>query len=503
MAGGKPWVPSLTLKKNVLNRVEEKDQFELSVAYNSGIHAGKPLHVSTVTTGNKGGVQKEVAGPVLVASGDSLVVSEALNREGNIKDYDPQLKCLTANNVPVKTSELEFDGKKVSAVIDLAGKTFDDLDIDCTFTNGSYKATVKKVNQDGRLLSGAVLKLWRDIDGDDSFDPSKDEMVKVAASGPENPFTTTGVAFEWQGLRPGTYFVEEISAPTGYLKRAEAIKFVIVDKNVEVKVENAPARGNFSWEKVDEKGEQHLDNSSWHLVGKDDQQKSVYNQYITDNSGLDSNSLPGYFTVENLPIGSYTLSESIAPNGYQKTDKEFTFEVKLTQEGNVEVTDLYVAGQPVDSNQITNMPLKGTLKFEKVAENTGKKLSGSEWNLSGTDGSIKIVDCTQAPCDLSTHDVNPEPGVIEVQDLAPGAYNLTEVKAPNGFKLDMTPHPVTIRSGQLESTYVGNKAITNAPQEGPALPRSGGVGRDFFFIAGGGVMLLALAALALFGRKQQ
>ena len=117
-------------------------------------------------------------------------------------------------------------------------------DITKTYTFG-FGIDKQKGDTDGRAdgpLAGAVFKIYKDSGTDASKWDSSDTVVKftkqedankagfdyytVDASGNEELTTTTNKLYVC-GLEPGTYWIEEFSAPDGYNKMAGYMKVVI------------------------------------------------------------------------------------------------------------------------------------------------------------------------------------------------------------------------------------------------------------------------------------
>ncbi|KJU74802.1 hypothetical protein AH70_04435 [Pediococcus damnosus LMG 28219] len=92
----------------------------------------------------------------------------------------------------------------------------------------------------------------------------------------------------------------------------------------------------------------------------------------------------------------------------------------------------------------------GSVTLNKTDSNTGKSLQGAEFSLTKDDD-------PKFEQNLTT-DSN---GTISVSKLASGSYKFTETAAPDGYKLDNTPIPFTIKEGS--DTDLNQKlAVTNS-----------------------------------------
>ncbi|WP_159793736.1 prealbumin-like fold domain-containing protein [Puerhibacterium puerhi] len=135
-------VPStLTLQKNIANRVGATDQFTLEILRADG---GTSLGTST-TSGSSTGLQADaVVGPVPALGGKTYRLRElAGNRSTNLARYDISLRCTettSGRDVPVTRTSTAGE---YTLVYPTAGATARGLDVDCTFTNssGSYAVT--------------------------------------------------------------------------------------------------------------------------------------------------------------------------------------------------------------------------------------------------------------------------------------------------------------------------------------------------------------------------
>lgn len=134
------------------------------------------------------------------------------------------------------------------------------------------------------------------------------------------------------------------------------------------------------------------------------------------------------------------------------------------------------------------------------------KLSGSEWVLKGANlpaAGLRIADCTEGSCSgTGIRDINPNPGEFTLEGLSWGSYELVEAVAPAGYQRDTTQHPFTIGGEGNSAIAQGLGAMVNNVADAPALPHSGGIGRDAFFLIGLAVLGIG-AGTAFFTRKKR
>ena len=118
-------------------------------------------------------------------------------------------------------------------------------------------------------------------------------------------------------LPNGTYTIEEIEAPKGYLVNKNVTKFTITDtnKNIEVQFENAPKEVVVNIMKIDQETNAPLAGAV--LVVKDANGKEIARFTTTDKA----------YVLTDLPNGTYTVEEISAPEGYIKSDEVISFTI--------------------------------------------------------------------------------------------------------------------------------------------------------------------------------
>lgn len=140
-------------------------------------------------------------------------------------------------------------------------------------------------------------------------------------------------------------------------------------------------------------------------------------------------------------------------------------------------------------------PVLGTVIWAKV-DGQDNLLNGSEWTITGPgfDDEL-IVDCTETPCEGL--DKDPIAGQFLLDELEWGDYTLTETKAPAGYYPIGAPIEFTIGANGDVQLNVNLGNIKNEQIDGPSLPLTGGLGRDFFVITGLGILGLGLGAVGI------
>ena len=162
-----------------------------------------------------------------------------------------------------------------------------------------------------------------------------------------------------------------------------------------------------------------------HLVVKDASGK-VIDEWTSTNE---------VHVIKNLTPGKYTLTETIAPDGYILSDETITFTVK--SDGSV--TKVKMENTPKD---------KPVVVISKVDSTTGEELAGAHLELRDEKGNL--IEAW-----VSTN----ESHVIE--GLAPGKYTLTEVIAPDGYELSKETVTFVVKE---DGTVDGKVIMYNTPE---------------------------------------
>lgn len=167
--------------------------------------------------------------------------------------------------------------------------------------------------------------------------------------------------------------------------------------------------------------------------------------------------------VEKLPVkGELTLREISAPDGYIVAE-----EVKFTLDDTMEV----------QKAEMKDDYLYGKLMLIKTDGETGKALAGAEFEIRNkTTGMTMETLVTDAQGRAESSDLLIGTyGTEGLQELF--EYECMETKAPEGYALDDTVHPVKFElKDQTGDHIVVTLEIQNKPaEEAPAVPKTGDI----------------------------
>ena len=250
----------------------------------------------------------------------------------------------------------------------------------------------------------------------------------------------------WTGLKPGSYIVEEVDPADGYSIIQSSETVYLADNGeqsvITVRFENMPD-GNLLIRKV------CATNPSETLPDAEFKVTYADGALIGDSNGIFRTDENGEIRIEGLKPGkSVVVTEVTAPPGYMIDTQSQTIQIK--------------EGRTV-SLTFKNQP-KGELIIQKRDSATGQPLAGAQFRVTtaagcevGLDG--VIGDSTLTQNGIFTTDSS---GEIRITNLAPGAYVLTEIKAPHGYVMDAPSTNVVIGEGGDTQTVV----ITNTPKGG-------------------------------------
>ena len=248
----------------------------------------------------------------------------------------------------------------------------------------------------------------------------------------------------WTGLKSGTYIVEEVDPADGY-SIINASETVYISDNgtqdvITVRFDNAPD-GILLIRKVCAVNPSvTLQNAEFKVMYAD-------GTLIGDSNGIYRTDENGEIRITGLKPGkSVIVTETRAPAGFIIDTQSQTIQIQAGR-----TATLTFKNQP-----------RGSLIIQKRDSLTGQPLPGAEFRVTtaagcevGLDGVIGTSTLTQNG--LFTTDSS---GEIRISNLAPGAYVLTETKAPAGYVMDAPSTNVVIGANGDTQTVI----ITNTPK---------------------------------------
>ncbi len=242
------------------------------------------------------------------------------------------------------------------------------------------KVTITKIDADTEEpLAGATFEL-------------KDSSGKVVAT-----WTSTTSSHVIKNLPNGTYTLQETKAPDGYILNDKIVEFTITDtnRNISIRFRNKELERNATIIKIDSVTKEPVAGAT--LVVKDSDGK-VVEEFVTTTE-------PHKLT--DLEDGTYTVEETKAPAGYEKTDEIYEFTVDKDHR-DVTVT-------------IENTAIEKLVNILKVDAATGNPLAGATLVVKDSEGNV-----------IEEFVTTEEPHTIT--GLKDGEYTVEEKEAPEGYK---------------------------------------------------------------------
>ena len=372
----------------------------------------------------------EIAGAVLqITNTDGKVIDKwtTTNTKKSFSGYAAGTYYLEEVQVP--TGYVKFTGK-IKFTIGSDGKITTDSgsDSEVVLVNEPNQFLVSKraIDVEGEI-AGAVLRI---------VDANNKEITR---------WTTTKSKKSISMLPVGTYYLEEIQAPTGYKKSDVRVKFVL-DENgkittnsgsaTEVIFVNDPIEATFS--KVDIASSEELPGAQLQILDENEQEikdgngEVLYKWISTDKP----------YVLSKIPAGKYILVETQEPEGYVLSQEKINFEIDVY--GNIKVDK-----EEVDKVTMKNEKTKVLISKQDVT--TGKELPGAELQILDSNGNV--LDKW-----ISTED----PHMIE--GLKVGKYYLIETIAPEGYVLSEEKIEFEIKNdGTVDMVVMLNTPIVDVP----------------------------------------
>lgn len=316
-------------------------------------------------------------------------------------------------------------GETISNIAVVNDRTTNEVEVEKEKEKIEYGFTAEKVDSvdNTKKLAGAEFKLYKVNNG-------KTEFIKDLISGNDGVVSSKLDS-------AGTYILEEVKAPTGYVTPQYKEQFVVSDSNNQVnlgKILNKKKEYSFTATKIDGETNKPLAGAEFKLYKVTDNNSELIKTITSSDTGVITSKVDG--------VGTYLLEEVKAPTGYvtptYKEKFEITEDNNIVDLGNIEnIKEVVVKKEysftatKVDSNDKTKVLPGAEFKLYKVVD---KKEVFVKDLISGNDGTIS-----------STLD-------------EAGTYVLEEVKAPEGYEepnfkktFEVTDNKNVVNLGKIEN----------------------------------------------------
>ena len=276
--------------------------------------------------------------------------------------------------------------------------------------------------------------------------------------------TTDETGYAKSDLLPyGQYYLQEITAPNGYVLDTAQYPFMISTDGQAAVVETSDKlqKGTINIQKTDNESGKPLANAEYEIYAKEDivTPEGIVKHTAGELLDTVTTNENGFAKYKELYLGTYTVKEKTAPEGYVLDETEY--EVMLTY-GNPTASIVY------SNLNITNTNQKGVIQISKTDNESGKPLANAEYEIYAKkdivtpEGTVKHT----AGELLDTVTTN-ENGFAKSKELYLGTYIVKEKTAPEGYILNRTEFDVTLTYGnQTEQVIVTSMETMNANQKG-------------------------------------
>ena len=222
--------------------------------------------------------------------------------------------------------------------------------------------------------------------------------------------------FHMDEIYQGKYYLEEIEAPYGYQIHSERIYFEVTDQDVVLRVSDKPIKKKLTIEK-------YLENIDGKLELED---QAVFQVFWQDTgefvTTFEMNEYGKYELV--LSYGEYILRQIQSAEGYA-LHEDIPFTISDTTEDDVLV--------------IKNPQIKGSLTVFK------KDLDTQEFILEDAYFQIRNADTNQLVLIDDQDTFQTKDGILTINNLPYGNYELIEVQAPDGYQIVEEPYSFSIQ----------------------------------------------------------
>ena len=245
-----------------------------------------------------------------------------------------------------------------------------------------------------------------------------------------------------ENLKKGTYTIKEKSAGTGYLLNTNSYTVEVnPNETASQAIINDEPVGTIKIYKVSENNDKIAGAKIKVVAAQNITNKAGTKTYYTEGQEvaiLTTSENTGVAVLEDLPIGKYKCFEVEAPTGYLINNTIYDANL-VYKDSTTPVVELKIEGM-VDTEPT------GKLKAYKVSENNDK-IDGAVFVLKAKE---KITNKAGTKTYYNkgqevTRKTTSNGGMIEINDLPLGLYELYEIQAPEGYLLNENIYEINLK----------------------------------------------------------
>ncbi|HYI66735.1 MAG TPA: SpaA isopeptide-forming pilin-related protein [Candidatus Limnocylindrales bacterium] len=345
--------------------------------------------------------------------------------------------------------------------------------------------TILKQDENQQALGGATFSI-----SPNPFGEATDPLLVTDDLAPDDDATPGTIHLS--DVEPGTYEVCETAAPAGYIIDPTCSTLTVANNGSATFGPFTNGLGDISWTKVDAQSGALICCATFTLEGIAGAAAGV-SLTVTDNDGVyDADGDPGEIQVNGLLLGTYTITETMPPSGYdlpadasqdvvlsgETASAEFAFQDPPQADASITKTavlDPIVAGE--DASFDITVAAGGTGDSENVVL-TDVNATGHTWTVTGDDAAdcgadLLIEDGDTLTCDFGTI-ANGDDRSITITmasdegDCALGIANTASVASSNDHDSSnneasdtitvLCPNPGVVKSAVVDPIVAGEDA---------------------------------------------
>ena len=379
----------------------------------------------------------DAAGTILIDGLDpsaTLVVKETKAKDGYVMDDVPQtVKVRAGHTVSLEFRNAPYGGLVIQKVDSVTKEPLEGAVFQITNSSGAY------VDNYGTNTSSTGSGAGS---GGTGYASSNGRYV-----------TDVNGQIRLTYLKPDTYVVREVEAPTGYVLSAEPQTVRVYTADTQALTFSNPPKGALTIVKKDSVTGAPLEGVTFSV--KDSSGAAVGDgEFVTDSSGQ--------ITITDLDPETYTVTEIATISGYVLDSTARSVKV--------------LSGR-THTMTVSNKP-KGNLLIQKVDSITKEPLAGAVFKITTSNGTqVDDNEGLTSSTGLYTTDEN---GQIYLSKLTPATYIITEQTAPANYKLAANSKTVIVRAADTQTvTITDDPLCTLTILKRDAVTKKGLAGAEF------------------------